>query len=758
MNIPNLPFGKKEKTDYFLSLILRDEKASAVIFEEQTGKINVVGEHTENFTTPLEDSTEEELLNIIDKTVSTAERTLPPGVESHKTIFGVKDSWTDAGKIKQEYLLKLKKVSDELEFKPMGFLVISEAIAHLLQKEEGAPISAVLAEIGEKNITLSLIKAGKVIETKTGVLEDSASKTTDKLLHHFRVSEILPSRIIIFDSGKEALQQEFISHTWSKALPFLHVPQISTLPANYDARAVLNGAATQMGLIFAEVTLANAAKEDKTTGVKYAKSLAEETEDKTIAEAASEFGFSGADVKADEEPVKAPEEAEAVIETATPPEKPMTAIEDSPHANIQAAKVSEIPENELVKQEKKPLPINAAAITQGLLGFYKKIPLGSLLQGANRSRKVLLIGGIPLLLVFLLILFWLFMRSATVTLDIQNQQKSNTESITFSSTDPTDADKGVIAADFPQVSEDGKISTTTTGKKQTGDEAKGTVTIFNNSDGGITLPTGTTITSSNNLDFTLDKPVTVASASGDVFSGTKPGTGTVTVTASKFGTGYNLPSGTKFDVSGHSDVAAKNDNAFSGGTTKNIQVVAQADLDKLSKTILTQLEDDAKGNMAKKVSSDSQFLPNFVSETFDKKSFSAQVGDQANDVSITASISYKGVAFKKSDMEAFAAKKLGGGELTVNNDQLSVSAQSLKESGGDVSGKLTIKAGLIPQIDQTKLANQIKGKSFDQALNQINSIPQMEHSSITIFPPIPLLPKLLPFSPGKIKIIINKNG
>lgn len=747
MNIPNLPFGKKEKTDYFLSLILRDEKASAVIFEEQTGKINVVGEHTENFTTPLEDSTEEELLNAVDKTVSTAERTLPPGVESHKTIFGVKDSWTDAGKIKQEYLLKLKKVSDELEFKPMGFLVISEAIAHLLQKEEGAPISAVLAEIGEKNITLSLIKAGKVIETKTGALEDSASKTVDKLLHHFRVSEILPSRIIIFDSGKEALQQEFISHTWSKALPFLHVPQISTLPANFDARAVLNGAATQMGLIFAEVTLANAAKEDKATGTKYAKDLGQETEDKTIGEAASEFGFSGSDVKAEEEPGKTPEE-----------EKPMTAIEDSPHANIQAAKLPEILEDELVKQEKKPLPINAAAITQRFLGFYKKIPLGSLIHGANRSRRALLIGGIPLLLVFLLILFWLFMRSATVTLDIQNQQKSNTESVIFSSTDQTDADKGVIAADFPQVSEDGKISTSTTGKKQTGDDAKGTVTIFNNSDGGITLPTGTTITSSNNLDFTLDKPVTVASASGDVFSGTKPGTGSVTVTASTFGTGYNLPSGAKFTISGHSDVAAKNDNAFAGGTTKNIQVVAQADLDKLSKTIVTQLENTAKGDMAKKVSSDSQVLPNFISETFDKKSFSGAVGDQANDVSITTSISYKGVSYKKSDMEAFAAKKLGGGDLTVNNDQLSVSAQSLKESAGVVSGKLTIKAGLIPQIDPSQLAQNLKGKSLDQALNQINSIPQIEHVSVNIFPPIPLLPKLLPFSSGKIKIVINKNG
>jgi hypothetical protein len=109
-------------------------------------------------------------------------------------------------------------------------------------------------------------------------------------------------------------------------------------------------------------------------------------------------------------------------------------------------------------------------------------------------------------------------------------------------------------------------------------------------------------------------------------------------------------------------------------------------------------------------------------------------------------------------MVAFASKKLGGSDLAVNSDQLDVSASNLKEKGDSVSAKLNIKAGLIPQIDTAKLSQQLKGKSEDQALNLVNNIPQMEHASISIFPPIPLLPKLLPFSSGKIKIVVNKNG
>ena len=127
MNIPNLPFLEKKKNEYFLSLVLRDEKASAVVFQEVQGRVNVVGEHNEDFKTSIEDATEEELLNVLDRAVSIAEKSLPEGEESQKTIFGVKESWVEEGRIKKDYLTKLKKVSDELQFKPVGFLVITEA-------------------------------------------------------------------------------------------------------------------------------------------------------------------------------------------------------------------------------------------------------------------------------------------------------------------------------------------------------------------------------------------------------------------------------------------------------------------------------------------------------------------------------------------------------------------------------------------------------------------------------------------------------
>lgn len=771
MNVPNLPFlAKKKQSEYFLSLVLRNEKASAVVFEEVMGKVNVVGEHVEPFRTTIEEATEEELLNVVDRAVSTAEKNLPEGVESNKTIFGVKEEWVEDGKIKKEYLGKLKKVSDELGFTPMGFLVIPEAIAHLLQKEEGAPISAVLAEIGRDNITLSLIKAGKIIESKSGKVVDSITSEVETLLKEFNTPEVFPPRIILFDGGKIELQQEFISHKWAKDSVFMHLPQVSNLPANFDARAVLSGAAKQMGFEVLEDSLIKAAKNDGDIPTVAIPINETPKEDKTLGEVASEFGFSTEDVKKDDDATDSEQkEDENEEEETKKPEKdePLTAIADNFETKEDADLAQEfatIPEEIKIKDaEQKPLPVNAAMITTGLLGFLgtiKKLKIPSLIKGAISTPKKALFMIAPVGLIILYIIAYLFLRSATVTLSVDAKKSEQSVNITFSNTDKTNASDDVINAEFLTVSEDGKLSIATTGKKETGDKAKGTVTIFNNNSIGITLPAGTTITSENgDLNFTTDKAVTVASASGDIFSGTTPGKTDVPVTAETFGTSYNIPSISKFTVGGQSDVAAKNSNAFSGGTKKDIKVVAQADIDKLQNDIKKNLESKAKDEIQKKATGNSIVLPNFISETFDSKSFSKNVGEEATSVSITAVVVYEGVSYQRPEIVSFSQEKLKkdiSSDLTIDEGSLDISATDLKKKEDQATAKIKIKADLIPKIDDKEIATKITGKGSADASSMLHDLPQVTDVKIDIFPN--LFPQLLPFSSGKIKVVVSKNG
>ena len=748
MNLPNLPFLKKnDKSEYFLSLVLRDEKVSAVVFEQVEGKVNVVGEHVEHFKATIEDSTDEELLDVIDKAVSTAEKNLPEGAESQKTIFGVKNDWIDDGKIKQEYLLRLKKVSEELGFKPVGFLVIPEAIAHLLHKEEGAPPTAILCEITKKRINLYLIKSGKLIDTNSGNIENSVPVAVEGLLKHFEASGTLPSKIILFNGGDENLRQTFIAHKWDKNLKFLHVPQVLSLPLNFDARAVLSGAATQMGFEVFEASGAKAQLQDQKETAGKETIVTEEEEDKTLAEAVSEFGFVPGDLAQKEKP--------------TSEEEPRTAVSDNIEKPTIHDQFREIPEEVKLKTEQnKQLPQKAGLLMASVVGGLKKINFMAILESTVRSPKKFLIGLVPVIIIILLLYFYFFARSATVTIDINSRQIDLSEDVVFSQSTPTNASEGVVSAQFLTVSVDGKESLATTGKKETGEKAKGTLTIFNSSDGAKTIPAGTKLTAGD-LVFLTDKAVTVASASGDIFSGTEPGKADTTVTAQTFGEDYNLGENTKFEISGTSSIAAKNDKALTGGTTKVLKIVSEEDVEKLEDTLVKQLEPKARDDILKQAEDGSVVLPNFISTTFKRQSFSKDVGDEANEVSLTSTLDFEGISYRKEDMKKFAIDKFGEElekGLTINSEKLLVNAKNLEKEGSVAKAQITIKANLIPEIDGDDLARQISGKSRNSAQEIILKLPEIRSVDInSTFDFIPLLPKNLPFRSGKITIVIE-NG
>ena len=220
-----LPFfnDTKEKSEYYLALLLLDERVSAVILESTEGKIKVINRQEEFFPSSIESVSNEEFVATIDKAISTAEEMLPPNIETHKAVFGVKENWIEdeTKKIKKDYLANLKKMCGALNLSPIGFMGISEAIAHFLQEEEGAPLSAIFVELGKEYANISLYRGGKVLEKTNGPLEGSAPSTVDKLLRNLTVP-VLPARIILFHGEKgEKLSQQFISYQWS-ALPSTH--------------------------------------------------------------------------------------------------------------------------------------------------------------------------------------------------------------------------------------------------------------------------------------------------------------------------------------------------------------------------------------------------------------------------------------------------------------------------------------------------------------------------------------------------------
>lgn len=725
MKLPfSFNFNKKEEPEYLMALLLKDEKASAIMVEKLGGAIRVISSHEEYFKDSIESATQEELLEVLDKTISTAEGALPPQIEVKKTIFGVKEEWaTDTG-IKKEYLEKLKFVSESLDLSPIGFLVITEAIAHALQKEEGAPVSAILVEPGKKHVGVSLLRAGRIIETRHQPIVDSIVKTTDAILHNFTQYEILPSRIIIsYNKSGDELHQEFIAFSWSKTLPFLHVPQTMILPKDFEGKAVLVGAATQMGLEFLKEKTP-ALEQPPDTG-KLDKPQKEEIEPN------ASFGFVvGTDVvKEKERDIKVVDNRE----TETPLEKQTTHF------------VS------LIMGGANALRRIFSFLFARLRFFNFSLPKGG---------KIIFVPPIIIIFVILFIALYVFVLKATITLTISPKVIEKNQAITIATKTPTDLSKNIIAGQLLEVSEVGTVTADATGTKETGDKAKGDVTFYSRFTEEKTLPKGTILTSSNNLEFILDDNISFASSSADASS--PPSTKKASVTAKIIGKESNLPSGAKFTVGvlEQSVVIAKNDTAFSGGSKKEVVVVSKDDLIKLTEKLPKDLEKKAKEALDKELSQNSAIVPVFIKTTLTKTEFDKKEGEEAKNVTLKGTVAYQTVSYKKSDFEELAndllKRDLKDMSLDKNKITYEVKNAKLKDKE-DLSAVLFIKAFLLPNINNQQLKDSLSGKSFDEVSVILGKLPQVKNVDISLSPNFPFLPALLPRLSQNISLVLETN-
>jgi hypothetical protein len=748
-----LNIAKKEEKEYYLSLILRNEKVKAVIFEKENDKLKLVSSNEENFSSTIEDASLEEFITVLDKAVSGAEVSFSTSVDKYKTILALKDNWIEGEKIKKDYLDKLKKAGDELGLDPIGFLTFSESITNYLQQEEGAPITAILSEVGNKYLTVYYIKSGRVMEAKTSEIHQGAAFTVDTLLKHLETPAVMPTRIIILNSEEDELTQEFINHQWSRSLNFLHIPQVLMLPANSDIKAVLLGAATQMGATL-EYTLEEKLPEPDENPVE----RQEETQKKDVEEPAGEqldyvgresmgfFGFSNADV----------------AKSAPPSITPKTEVKREDLEEVS----NEIPEDVKMRMEKKfnigTLGVLATDLAK--VSFIKirrllsKEGLSSLREGGLKDRRKLLIAAAVVLGLLLFYFLFVFQTTAKVDLTVKSESLSRDESLVFSPTSTTDLEGGVLEATIVTIEKEGSVTIDVKGKKDVGEEAKGTVTIFNNDTDPVSLAKGTVITASNDLEFVLDNAVSVASASGDVFSGTKPGTTNVNVTAGEIGTEYNLPSDTKFTIGTNKAIGAKNDKAFSGGSKKNVFVVSKDDFARARAELPKKLAEQAQDELSEKVEKGKTILPQFIdtellSEKFDKKE-----EDEAEKLTLTGTVAFNYIAYTDSDMISFAQNLFSDSDVEIMRSSIKTDVKELTVARNrDVSTDLAIEVKVLPKIDSVKLANEIKGLSVQEAKSLLENLDNAEKVDVFISPPIPFLSSSLPKNPNNITLNVISN-
>jgi len=270
------------------------------------------------------------------------------------------------------------------------------------------------------------------------------------------------------------------------------------------------------------------------------------------------------------------------------------------------------------------------------------------------------------------------------------------------------------------------------------------------------LAAGTILYGPENMKFSLDDSVAVASGSAS-----SPGTTKTGVTAFDIGAQYNLAGDASFIVGNYSvsDIEAKNESAFSGGSSREISAVAADDQKKLEKELEDELKGKASSELAQQLSADKVFIEESLSATASSRTFSNKVGDEATILKLSLSLETKAFAVKKDSLLDFAQEilqdKVPEG-FVLRKEQIDIEFGQAEEKGGVYEFSGSIEANLLPEIDPKGVAKKIAGKYPSVAEDfLIKEIPGFVRAEIKLRPHLPGRLGSLPRIVKHIDVIIS---
>jgi len=739
-----LPGGKGKQLKLQWSIVLEPGWVQSGLWyvENDVTKVVAIG-------TAVAWESPDELIESVDTTLSSAiQGTNLEGMDDPtEAVFGVPGSWVQDGQLSNTYLLKIKKICDEMDLKASGYVVLSEAIANFIKSDEGSIFSGVIIRPSEEMLDLSVYVDGVVENEQVIARSVSIVDDTKEGLVSAKLEKPLPPRFILYNGRQDELddvKQNLIKHDWEtdEEIKFLHAPTVEILDQEQKVLAVcLAGAAEMQSAKTVQKTFTAVAvtggstktftNEPNETDLK-AEELVEE-EQNIEEKNASELGFSvGEDVAG---------HAEDILEVDVKSKPQVVANEIPPQAHPVQQHASELP--------KEKAPGIFSRISRKISGIFRSFKIPG-------KKNLFIILPVIVLLVLLIggVFAWWFLPQAEVTVYVSPKKIEESFDTQIDSATFTLADKSVEVTVLTS-NQSAERTKSATGVQNVGEKAKGQVEIRNGTGDEIEVESGENIVSSGDLIFTLDESITVPAAE----SPTSPGSQSVAVTAGDIGSDYNLAKDETFAVSefSKSEVDAIALTDFSGGSSSTVSAVSQDDLDTLHDELLEELTDNAIADLERQVDRNDTLIKEAIAVEIIKEEYDAQVGQEVDNVKLSMEIEASAVVVNEEDLynavSELLNEKIPEG-FVLRPDQLVFSFDIEQTDEGELDGKVNITVNLLPQVDPEEIANTIAGSYPQVAQEKLKEIAGFAKVEIILNPSLPGRLGTLPNVPGNIEVQI----
>lgn len=378
-------------------------------------------------------------------------------------------------------------------------------------------------------------------------------------------------------------------------------------------------------------------------------------------------------------------------------------------------------------------------------------PLHNLqLPQLNALRRSGIFFGI-ICIVLGLLLYEVFFHKATVTVFVPTAQI--TKKVNISNLQVMVSTSSAVFTDSKQA----------TGKRDTGDRAKGAVTVHNFDDREKLFTKGTVL-ETGGLTFTLDDEVKVASSSlASDGSAKLPGKKNAAVTASAIGPESNLEKGKRFKIDDLSTSVyfAINDAAFTGGTRKQIQTVSKKDAEDLEANLINKAKNQQPtkdGKVSQMIKQDEEIIPQLSNIELRDLNFSKEVGEEASEVSLRATADTVYFFYKKDALLTALMKELQPfvkeGYL-LEKDKIHYTIDSVEKKGNNVVLRLSTNGKTMKRVATNEIAGALLGKNRNSVESILKKQYKVQGFELTIKGSVPILNTVLPFIKKNIHIVIS---
>jgi hypothetical protein len=752
-------FSKKVKSlelanTYFLALIITKAAVQAGLWQ--------VSPHGILSVDSISSAKSYDIENVKDLLQACDEALQELGPDSEKTdevIFGFEFDWVDGQEIKEDRKPLLKTLSSELSLKPIGFVVITEALLHGFEKQD-SNYSLILIQVSLSQVTVTLVSQGVVKGSeKVGRSSELVSDVVEAItrFNQVAVSKALPGKMILAGIGVQTsvsrdLQQELLSHDWLSSFDFVHTPVVEVMTETQVVNSVIEeggrAVAQAKGLMVLDSSISQESDvaEEPVSGQDQAISLAKATSQEQALSRNQDQIWNQ-----DQTPLSGPTPPNSTYQNFALDQQtsPSSKHEHFSQSNDRGMK-TDFEEITPTSNSKKSLK----GKIQNWWLSHKKVVIGAFLAGILALITLTLVSSI-------------LFRQAQIELTLDEKFVSKTVLVTLDpSLKESKPEDLLLKAETTSTTVSGSDLLAATGIRLVGEKATGQVTLFNKTDSTKSFSQGTVL-KSGNLRFVVTENVEVASASTQATSQDSEtrtfGKSQVKVEAQDIGAEYNLAKDIEFQVADFdsSTYSAISDSEFSGGSSREVRVVSQEDLKKLYDNVKSGLAKDAETEF-RGLSRNGRYViatgqTNEISEKYD-----AKVGDEVNLVKLDLELEFLAVVYAQEDIKPLIFSALSedvpeGYELSEDDLQIltdssagitasanadsnadssensSVSLKNLNPESG-VEVEMQISTTATPTLDIEKMTLTVVGKPMAQVPSLLQAFQGVEEVQVKIWP------------------------